>query len=131
MEYVKTVLLIDDNPSCNFIMNEFIKLADDQIEVYDAESVEHAMDQLTGDLIRFPDVIYVDLNMPVLNGFDFIELYEQEFLRDHPDSKIYMLSSSLRPEDKKKAMNYKCVKDFVSKNDIDLFLQETLIKVTA
>ena len=111
-------------------MNEFIKLADDQIEVYDAESVEHAMDQLTGDLIRFPDVIYVDLNMPVLNGFDFIELYEQEFLRDHPDSKIYMLSSSLRPEDKKKAMNYKCVKDFVSKNDIDLFLQETLIKVT-
>ena len=130
MEYVKTVLLIDDNPSCNFIMNEFIKLADDQIEVYDAESVEHAMDQLTGDLIRFPDVIYVDLNMPVLNGFDFIELYEQEFLRDHPDSKIYMLSSSLRPEDKKKAMNYKCVKDFVSKNDIDLFLQETLIKVT-
>ena len=131
MEYVKTVLLIDDNPSCNFIMNEFIKLADDQIEVYDAESVEHAMDQLTGDLIRFPDVIYVDLNMPVLNGFDFIELYEQEFLRDHPDSKIYMLSSSLRPEDKKKAMNYKCVKDFVSKNDIDHFLQETLIKVTA
>ena len=130
MEYVKTVLLIDDNPSCNFIMNEFIKLADDQIEVYDAESVEHAMDQLTGDLIRFPDVIYVDLNMPVLNGFDFIELYEQEFLRDHPDSKIYMLSSSLRPEDKKKAMNHKCVKDFVSKNDIDLFLQETLIKVT-
>ncbi|MGB0423388.1 MAG: response regulator [Flavobacteriales bacterium] len=131
MEYVRTVLLIDDNPSCNFIMNEFIKLADDQIEVLDAESVEHALDQLASGLIRFPDVIYVDLNMPVLNGFDFIEIYEKEFLKDHPESKIYMLSSSLRPEDKKKAMAYQSVKDFVSKNDIDLFLQDTLLKISA
>ncbi|MFT6769694.1 MAG: CheY-like chemotaxis protein, partial [Flavobacteriales bacterium] len=75
MEYVKTVLLIDDNPSCNFIMSEFIKLADDRIRVFAAESVEEAF-QFLESANSFPEVIYVDINMPVQSGFEFIELYE-------------------------------------------------------
>lgn len=131
MNYVQSVLLIDDNPSCNFIMREFIKLADDAIEVYEAESVEEALELLRGDDIHFPEVLYVDLNMPVQSGFDFIEQYEKEFLADHPDARLFMLTSSLRPEDRHRAMMYRSVRDFVSKNDIDTFLQKTLSRAVA
>ncbi len=127
MEYVKTVLLIDDNPSCNFIMSEFIKLADDRIRVFSAESVEEAFLFLeTANC--FPEVIYVDINMPVQSGFDFIELYERRFRSAHPSSKLFMLSSTLRHEDKAQALKFESVSGFMSKNDIDTFLQKSLLK---
>jgi len=130
MEYVESVLLIDDNPSCNFIMNEFIKLADPSILVYEADSVEAALTILS-TLDRCPDVIYVDVNMPVMNGFEFIEQYERDYSLQYPNSKIFMLSSSLRLEDKERALAHACVRDFVSKNDIDKFLQHTLVREVA
>ncbi len=131
MNYVNSVLLIDDNPSCNFIMSEFIKLADERIEVHVSESVQEALEKLNDPLICFPEVIYVDLNMPVQNGFEFIEAFEQRFMITHPGSKLFMLSSSLRPEDKERALTYQSVQDFVSKNDIDTFLQKTLLRAVA
>jgi CheY-like chemotaxis protein len=131
MEFVKSVLLIDDNPSCNFIMTEFIKLADHSIVVLCAESVPEALEILSKSADVFPEVIYVDINMPVQNGFDFVEQYESAYQMGHPSSKLFMLSSSLREEDKAKALKYKSVCNFVSKNEIDDFLQVTLMRKTA
>lgn len=131
MQYVRSVLLIDDNPSCNFIMSEFIKLTDDSILVYVAESVDEAEALLSDANCIFPEVIYVDLNMPILNGFDFIELFERNFVAEHPETRLFMLSSSLRNEDRHRALMFRSVHDFVSKNDIDSFLQGTLTKAVA
>lgn len=131
MDYVKSVLLLDDNPSCNFIMSEFIKLTDQSIYVYEAESVEQAVQILHDPMNVFPEVIYVDLNMPVQNGFDFIDYYERTFHQSHPLTKLFMLSSSLRSEDKHRAMMFRSVCDFVSKNEIDNFLQNTLTRAVA
>lgn len=131
MEFVRTVLLLDDNPSCNFIMGEFIKLADETIEILMAESVQEAMDLLQDSDVNFPDVIYVDLNMPVQNGFDFIQLFERTFFNFYPHCRLFMLTSSLRSEDREIAMSYQSVRDFVSKNDIDHFLRNSLQKAVA
>jgi CheY-like chemotaxis protein len=131
MNYVKSVLLIDDNPSCNFIMGEFIKLTDSSICVYTAESVQEAESLLQNMGGNFPEVIYVDLNMPLQNGFDFIELFEQRFMTAHSETRIFMLSSSLRDEDRHRALMFRSVYDFVSKNDIDSFLQNTLTRAVA
>ncbi|MBI1268449.1 MAG: response regulator [Cryomorphaceae bacterium] len=128
VNYVQSILLIDDNPSCNFIMREFIKLADAGILVHEAESVDEALNIL-GQTELFPEVVYVDLNMPVKNGFDFIEEFEAMFATSHPETKLYMLSSSLRSEDIDAAMMYASVVDFVNKNEIDSFLQATLLRV--
>lgn len=131
MQYVKSVLLIDDNPGCNFIMSEFIKLTDSSIRVHVAESVEaadHLLESLRGG---FPEVIYVDLNMPIASGFDFIELFEQKYHTQHSYTRLFMLSSSLRPEDRHKALMFRSVHDFVCKNDIDGFLETTLTRAVA
>jgi CheY-like chemotaxis protein len=131
MEYVKSVLLVDDNPSCNFIMSEFIKLTDDRIKVTMAESVDDALHMLAEGEVAFPEVIYVDINMPVQDGFDFLEQFERRFLVQYPDTRVFMLSSSLRSEDRHRALMYRSVYDFVSKNDIDNFLQTSLTRAVA
>lgn len=125
---MRNVLLVDDNPSCNFIMTEFIKLTNDEISVSCCESVEEALEYLNEASTSFPDVIYVDLNMPVLDGFDFIESFERVFSHHHPSCSLFMLTSSLREDDRERAMAYQSVKDFVSKNEIDEFLDLTLRK---
>jgi CheY-like chemotaxis protein len=112
-------------------MSEFIKLADETIRVISAESVEEAMEALKVAGADFPDVIYVDINMPLQNGFEFVELYEEQFMALHPRTRLFMLSSSLRLDDREKAMAYDSVDDFVSKNDIDEFLKITLSKRVA
>ncbi len=131
MEYVKSVLLIDDNPSCNFIMSEFIKLTDERIAIHVAESVDEAFEMLSQEHLNFPEVIYVDLNMPIHTGFDFIERYERAFHNEHSETRLFMLSSSLRPEDRHRAMMFRSVSDFVCKNDIDTFLQNSLTRAVA
>lgn len=131
MQYVRSVLLIDDNPSCNFIMREFIKLTHPDIVIHVAESVDEAFKLLAGAETNFPEVVYVDVNMPVYNGFDFLERFEREYTADFPHTKVFMLSSSLRPEDRHRALMYRSVVDFVGKNDIDNFLQSTLTKAVA
>jgi len=63
----------------------------------------------------FPDVIFLDLNMAQMDGWDFLEEYEKLYAKDFPESRILVLTSSLNPEDRRKVMNYPFVLDFISK----------------
>lgn len=112
-------------------MREFIKLTHPDIVIYSADSVEEAFELLGSVGVNFPEVVYVDVNMPVYNGFDFLDRFEREFTARLSETKVFMLSSSLRPEDRHRALMYRSVVDFVSKNDIDNFLQSTLTRAVA
>lgn len=122
---VQNVLLIDDDRSCNFIMKEFINLANEDVSHHECYSVDSALEYLsqTGD---FPDVIFLDLNMPVKSGFDFLENYSKDFFHDHPHTKLIVLTSSLRPSDKTQTLSYECVTEFKSKSDINEFIDEVI-----
>ena len=112
-------------------MTEFIRLTNEDISVSCCESVEEALEYLNKASNDFPDVIYVDLNMPALDGFDFIESFERIFSQHHPLCSLFMLTSSLREDDRHRALAFPSVKDFVSKNEIDEFLDATLRKNVA
>jgi len=66
------------------------------------------------DLIA-PDLILLDLNMPVMDGWTFLEDYIRKYSERLPDTKIAILSSTVNPEDFIKAQKYAIVIDFINK----------------
>lgn len=105
MKKLNCVLLIDDNVNDNFFHTISIKEADAALQIKTATDGEKALEYLenckenTGQY-PFPDLIFLDINMPKINGFEFLEKAKERKLID--DSKpviIIMLTSSLNPSD--------------------------------
>jgi CheY-like chemotaxis protein len=85
-----------------------------QVIVYDDAS--EAVHQLSHwPHVEFPEIIFLDINMPEMNGWDFLEALQE--LPSHLSNKcrIVMLSSSIDTADIRKARTYAMVEDFISK----------------
>ena len=63
----------------------------------------------------FPRYILVDLNMPGIDGLEFIEKYEEAFYPQHPETEIFILTSSVRRKDNEEALSYASAKKFITK----------------
>ncbi len=113
----KEILMIDDDEINNFIADEWIKTNYvDIINLTAYADAEHALDHLrTCPVASFPLLIMCDLKMPGLDGFEFVEWYEKEFYQQYPQTKIVILTSSIRKDDEKRVKQYKSVADFVAK----------------
>lgn len=130
MKLAQHVLLIDDNPDCNFIMREFIRMVDSEIQVTSLESSMDGLEWLTQTAV-IPDVIFVDINMPIMDGFGFIQIFQDRFQVQFPDTRVFMLSSSVREEDVNRAKASEVVSGFISKSYIDDHLREALTVTVA
>ena len=108
---LKNVLLVDDDEGFNFL-NRLV-FNDNQIDcdVHEAMNGKAAMDYLEKSQ-QCPDVILLDINMPIMDGFEFLERFEKYNKCSH---NIYVLTSSGREEDKIKSMANKVVKGFFNK----------------
>ncbi len=62
-----------------------------------------------------PEVIFLDLNMPIMNGWDFLEDYIMKYAERIPETKVVILSSTVNPEDFLRANRYDIVIDFINK----------------
>jgi CheY-like chemotaxis protein len=117
------LLLIDDDTATNYLNSKIVKQVDcaDYIKV--ATSGQQALDYLSnsgtyavnGDVYPRPDLIFLDLNMPAMNGWEFLERYRQ--LPDTQKGRIIMvmLTTSLNPEDQTKAHKTSEIKGFMNK----------------
>jgi len=111
------VLLVEDDPITIMVCERIIKMTFFAEKVTSCLNGKIALDYLLSihENETLPKIIFLDINMPVMNGWDFLLQLEKEkaHFKEFPD--IYLLSSTVDPEDYTKAKNFLLVKDFISK----------------
>lgn len=134
MKKINCILLVDDNPADN----EFHKIIINDSKVCDivkiATNGRNALDYIiksgTGGSPEFPkpDLIFLDINMPGMNGFEFLDEYHKLDSTLKSRIVIIMLSTSLNPDDADRARQIREVTEFMNKPLMVETLQETIEK---
>ncbi|MFT4601047.1 MAG: CheY-like chemotaxis protein [Arenicella sp.] len=111
------ILLIDDDETNNFLVKHMLNKIDAVENIHVALNGEEALKKLDefheeGIVI---DLIFLDINMPIMNGFEFLDEYQKLPKDCQSKTTIMMISSSVHPEDKEKIETYECVDDFIEK----------------
>jgi len=113
MNQFDAVFLVDDDPINNLINKRFLAKLGNCEKIQDFEDGLEALRKLQEIPISSRLLILLDINMPVLNGWEFLDRYA-EFFPFRTD-KIVILSSSIDIQDRLKAKNYSIVSDFFEK----------------
>lgn len=114
----RTILIIDDEVVDCLVHSKILERGNFAKEIHTLNSGKAALDYLN-DLVKgnlnWPGYIFLDINMPTMNGFQFIEEYSKypDFLKEK--TKIFILSSSINPQDKEMAKRNPLVEDFIIK----------------
>jgi len=114
-----SILLVDDDEINNFISVKLIKKTLLNTDIKTCLNGKFAIDELVetqkNNPDDLPDYILLDINMPIMNGWEFLDEYQRLKIDPEGKSKIYIISSSVFNNDINKAKSYPLVKDFISK----------------
>jgi len=114
---LNSILLIDDDEATNFIHQFVIQNHGSCNQIVTKLNGQEALDYLSTpneNGLPSPDIIFVDINMPTLDGWGFLEKYETQF-EGQPSKIIVMLTTSLNKHDKERAENMKVISEFRNK----------------
>lgn len=103
------IVLIDDDPISIFVTEKLMQR--NIMQPCKVFSFDNAMDALRDIYHISPDYLFLDLNMPEMTGWDFLETFNP--IKSDPE--IYILSSSVDERDIIKANQYMQVKKYLSK----------------
>ncbi len=117
---VQTVLVIDDDEINNFVCEKVIKTSGLAKEVKSfktgQEGLNYLVDQNDQSHLKIPDVILLDINMPFMDGWEFMEKMRTmlgDTFQDFPI--VAILSSSVYEADAEKAYNYPGIQEYITK----------------
>ncbi len=113
------VLLIDDDEATNFYHTIVLEEESSGIFIQSVNSAREGLDFLLdkegyAELPK-PGIIFLDINMPGMNGWDFLVKYEELNPEILQRSIVVMLTTSINPDDKERAEKIPLVKEFVNK----------------
>ncbi len=116
------VMLIDDNEIDNFINERMIKGCHFSENVYVNTGTQSAMEFLRNLTVKdevkkehLPSIIFLDINMPILDGYHFLDEFEKLDQTLTGKIKVIMLTSSIDPSDLTRSKDYKSVVGFLHK----------------
>lgn len=107
---IETILVVDDSDAEQFLCRHVINSFDKSITILKACDGIEALELLDG-MDVLPDVILLDINMPRMNGLEFLEHFSEKY--SGSAVKLAMLSSSIR--EKSRVMAYECVTTYLEK----------------
>jgi CheY-like chemotaxis protein len=117
----RTVMLIDDNEIDNLINQKMIEAASITENIYTHTGAKSAIEFLknmerldVADKV-LPDIIFLDIDMPLMDGFQFLEEFEKLGNAAKKKCKIVMLTSSINPQDFSRSKKYENVKLYLNK----------------
>ena len=117
MSIIKNYIVVDDDPWNNNICRFNIKKTLGNIDVTTFSMPEEGLAFIEHEFSKNPQhtILFLDINMPIVNGWAFLDRFKDfsEDIKNHIT--IYMLSSSINNQDIERAKSNKYVKDFLSK----------------
>ena len=127
MNNIGTVMLVDDNDTDNFISKRIIEITKFSDNVIVKNSGKSALDYLIANKEspeEIPDIIFLDINMPIVDGFVFLYEYEKFSNSVKDKCRVIILSSSDNKRDIDKIVNNDFVIKFVTKPLTEKTLEE-------
>jgi CheY-like chemotaxis protein len=109
------IMLIDDSADDNFFHEREIKKTDLTNVVITKPSGRKALDYLKSKEDPRSDLIFLDINMPGMNGWEFLEEYDRLDKDLQSSAIVIMLTTSDNYEDLAKAKTWKIVADYITK----------------
>ena len=98
---LKKLLLVDVDPDECYLFREILADINPAIACYYASDGKDALEKLNSKEIMLPDLIFVDINIPIMDGWEFLRALQ--VLDDYKKIPIIVYSTSSRPEDKDRA----------------------------
>ena len=102
------IMLVDDQKMANFINKKLIEITDFAHNIVDYTLPDAALLDIENEK---PDLIFLDLNMPIIDGWKFLDSLQQ----NKNSTRVVIVTSSTSALDKKKAQSYTQVVDFLIK----------------
>ena len=108
-------MIVDDEPFDQMMYERILKRSGLVDQVIGFQNAVGALAHLTKPDRPIVDVIFLDINMPQMNGFEFLEAATRELGAEFVKVCVVMLTTSIAPDDRARAASYQVVRDFVSK----------------
>lgn len=126
-----SIMIVDNDQVNSFVLKNIItrNYADAKVELLpDGAEALNELKRLDSSAGVFPAVILLDIYMPVMDGFEFLDEYMKEFA--HKESIVFAMSNSLIKADQQRANEYEVVKGFITKpliyNNIEFIIETYL-----
>ncbi|MFT2010928.1 response regulator [Pontibacter sp. 13R65] len=108
--------IIDDDPISSFLTETVLSMEEFSQNIVTFSSAEESLNFLSEDMeANVPEVIFLDLNMPTMNGWQFLQALSPHENTISKNCSIFILTSSIDSSEQKLAQEHTVVKGFISK----------------